>query len=176
MNTAVCASADQSARHRVFARNHLRRHPNVINFASRREDQAVGEAGDEYESNGARDPSHSIGSGDGVRGRLGPIVLTFGQVISRRRKEIGLSQKELAEKILKEDGTPISPQYLNDLERDRRDAPGDLLIARFAQLLEIDADLLYSTAGELPPDLRGLDADVATKAFAAFRRTVEQER
>lgn len=103
-------------------------------------------------------------------------MATFGQVVARRRKDMGLSQKELAETIFKEDGAPISPQYLNDLERDRRDAPSDYLIARFAERLKVDPDLLYGTAGELPPDLRGLDEDVATKAFAAFRRTVEQER
>ena len=85
---------------------------------------------------------------------------------------MGKSQKELAALVLKEDGTPISPQYLNDLERDRRAAPGDHLIGQFAGVLHINLDILYNTAGELPPDLRGLEEEAAERAFAAFRRTL----
>src|SRR3569833_499161 len=46
--------------------------------------------------------------------------LSFGRYLSESRKRLGISQKELAGRILKEDGEPISPQYLNDLERARR--------------------------------------------------------
>ena len=45
---------------------------------------------------------------------------TFGKAIADARKALKISQKELAYKILKEDGEPITPQYLNDIERDRR--------------------------------------------------------
>jgi len=41
---------------------------------------------------------------------------TFGSKIAEKRKEKGLTQKDLAEKIKKEDGNPISPQYLIDFE------------------------------------------------------------
>ena len=44
--------------------------------------------------------------------------MSFGEVVATARKAKGLSQKELAALITKEDGEPISPQYLNDLERD----------------------------------------------------------
>jgi transcriptional regulator with XRE-family HTH domain len=53
-------------------------------------------------------------------------MLTFGRVISEARKNRELSQKELAMLVRKEDGNAISPQYLNDLERDRR-SPGDYI-------------------------------------------------
>ena len=43
--------------------------------------------------------------------------MTFGQTIARARKDLGVSQRELALKVVKEDGAPISPQYLNDIER-----------------------------------------------------------
>ena len=42
-------------------------------------------------------------------------MATFGELISEGRKKKGLSQKELAAKVLKEDGSAISPQYLNDI-------------------------------------------------------------
>ncbi len=43
---------------------------------------------------------------------------TFGTYISDRRKKMGLSQKQLSELIVREEGGTISPQYLNDIEHD----------------------------------------------------------
>ena len=102
-------------------------------------------------------------------------MATFGEMISEKRRALDLSQRELAARILKEDGTPISPQYLNDLERDRRNAPSDHLINEFSRELNIPKDALYLCAGEIPPDIRCLpvDQDVAVKAFKAFRRTLK---
>jgi transcriptional regulator with XRE-family HTH domain len=48
----------------------------------------------------------------------------FGTLISEARRSKGLSQKDLAAKVKKEDGQAISPQYLNDIEHDRRNPPG----------------------------------------------------
>ena len=99
----------------------------------------------------------------------------FGPVISRFRKDKGLSQRELAERILHGDGKPISPQYLNDIERDRRNPPGDRLLRQFAEVLGIDADYLFSLANRLPEDLRDdiregrLSADDVSEVMTAFR-------
>lgn len=100
---------------------------------------------------------------------------TFGQLIAEGRKVKGWSQKELAARIIKEDGSPISPQYLNDIERDRRGAPSDYLISCFASELGLELDLLYYTAGEITPDLRDLDLPEhqVLGAFAAFRKNLE---
>src|SRR3546814_7067475 len=63
----------------------------------------------------------------------------FGRQISKARKAKALSQKELAAKIMKEeDGTAISPQYLNDIEHDRSSPTSDHLIRQFAELLNIE--------------------------------------
>ncbi len=90
---------------------------------------------------------------------------------------MGLSQKELAAKVRKEDRSAISPQYLNDLEHDRRGAPSDQLIDEFAEVLGIDKDALYYSAGEVSPDLRGLNPENENvrNAIAAFRRNLEKE-
>jgi transcriptional regulator with XRE-family HTH domain len=104
-------------------------------------------------------------------------MASFGELIAEARKSKGLSQKEVAARIKKEDGTPISPQYLNDLELKRRGAPSDHIINEFARELSIDRDVLFFSAGEVTPDLRDLDPrdkDVR-KAITAFRRNVGRE-
>jgi len=54
---------------------------------------------------------------------------TFGTIIAEARRPKGLSQRELAAKVKKEDGQAISAQYLNDIEHDRRNPPNEYLIA-----------------------------------------------
>lgn len=102
------------------------------------------------------------------------MASTFGQTIAEARKHASLSQKELAARIKKEDGQPISPQYLNDLERDRRGGPSDFLMRQFAEVLGLDLDLLYHRAGEIPIDLRGTQPDdtKVIEAYKAFRRNL----
>jgi transcriptional regulator with XRE-family HTH domain len=48
---------------------------------------------------------------------------------STRRKELGFTQKQVAQSVVKEDGTPITPQFLNDVERNRR-RPSPLVLQR----------------------------------------------
>ena len=102
---------------------------------------------------------------------------SFGELISEKRREAGLSQKDLAAKVCKEDGQAISPQYLNDLEHDRRNPPAPHLIEQLASALKMEAVLLYHCAGELPPDLSCNAVDEATvvAAYEAFRKVVGSE-
>jgi transcriptional regulator with XRE-family HTH domain len=99
--------------------------------------------------------------------------MTFGAHISARRKELGLSQKELAAIVLREeDHKPISPQYLNDIERDRRNPSSDFLIKQFAKALKDDADYLFFLAGTIPDELRKKprSKEQVVEFFSAFRR------
>lgn len=96
---------------------------------------------------------------------------TFGKAISKTRKEKGMSLKELAGLVRRDDGEPISPQYLNDIEHDRRNPSSDRLVKQFAEALDMDADWLYFLAGRFPEDIRGKklsEKDVA-QAMRAFR-------
>jgi len=97
---------------------------------------------------------------------------SLGRTISARRKELKLSQKELAEKTLREDGQAISPQFLNDIERDRR-RPGDFILKALAANLDLNADDLHLLAGQLPPDMitGNPNADRVKQVIEAFRRT-----
>ena len=100
--------------------------------------------------------------------------MAFGQAIATARKSKQLSQKQLASLILKEDGNPISPQYLNDIERDRRNPPGEYLINQFARILEIPEEYFYFLANEIPPKYRHVSPNnplQVQEAFEAFARS-----
>ncbi len=97
---------------------------------------------------------------------------TFGQAIGRARKDKGWAQKDLASRILREeDGQAISPQYLNDIEHDRRSPSSDHMVQQFAEILEIDPDWLYYLAGRFPEDVRmkQLSPNEVAQAMVAFR-------
>lgn len=85
-----------------------------------------------------------------------------------------MSQKELASKILREeDGKAISPQYLNDIERDRRQPTSGHLLRQFARVLKCEPDYLFFLSGTIPNDIRArrLGAEDVVAAFKAFRKS-----
>ena len=102
-------------------------------------------------------------------------MTTVGEVIARSRKDSGISQKELARRIKKEDGSPISPQYLNDIERDRRNPPSSYLLDRFAEELGLPHDYLHFLARQLPEDIAPGDygPQRVESAFKAFRKALQ---
>ena len=101
-------------------------------------------------------------------------MASFGQTLAQARRKAGLSQRQLAARILKEDGEAISPQYLNDLERDRRNPPARHLLGQLAARLDLPPDYLDFLAGQLPEDLRdgNYAPDAVQAAFHAFRRSL----
>lgn len=105
----------------------------------------------------------------------------FGRVIAEARKKKGLSQKDLAELIRVEDvktGKSISPQYLNDIEHDRRNPSSALLVGQFARILDLNADYLAFLADRWPDTLRKQvrTQDQFEKALTAFRKKVTPDR
>ncbi len=101
---------------------------------------------------------------------------SFGQVVAEARKKRRLSQKDLAKSIKKEDGAPISPQYLNDIERDRRNPPSEYILAQLTKELELPIDYLRILAGKLPEDIEvGLyKPEEIEAAVLAFRKTLKK--
>jgi transcriptional regulator with XRE-family HTH domain len=100
--------------------------------------------------------------------------MTFGQALSAARKNKQMSQKQLASMVLKEDGEPISPQYLNDIERDRRNPPGEYLIDQFAKILDTPEEYFYFLANQIPPRYRHEQPRSPVQvrqAFEAFARS-----
>ena len=97
---------------------------------------------------------------------------TFGRTITDRRKQLGFSQKQLAELVQREEGGSISPQYLNDIEHDRRSPSSDHLVNEFARVLNMSANYLSYLAGRVPAAARlpGVTAADVDKWVASFRR------
>ena len=102
---------------------------------------------------------------------------TLGQFLVERRKELGLSGREVVASVRNAEGKPISIPYLVDLEHDRR-KPSDEVLEQLAKVLKVDSDLLYYLSGRLPRDLtgRGIRQEEVTAAWKAFRREVKRER
>lgn len=99
---------------------------------------------------------------------------TFGQIIKEQRQKLGISQKQLASKIKKEDGESISPQYQNDIEHDRRNPPSEFIIEQYAKHLELPKDYLILAAGVIPDDVRKIaikDPEKAKEILKAFRKS-----
>jgi transcriptional regulator with XRE-family HTH domain len=104
---------------------------------------------------------------------------TFGKLISEARRARGLSQKDLAAKVKKEDGQAISAQYLNDIEHDRRNPPSAQMIVQIAELLSISRDGLLVAAGTIPDELQRIARSQLEKvgaAFKAFRKTIKEQK
>jgi transcriptional regulator with XRE-family HTH domain len=105
-----------------------------------------------------------------------PEPMTFGSQIAEARKALGMSQKDLAAKITKEDGEAISPQYLNDIEHDRRNPPSEDMIYQFAKELKLEPEVLFYLAGKLPQDLTKASAEheKIVAAYQAFRKALKK--
>jgi transcriptional regulator with XRE-family HTH domain len=100
---------------------------------------------------------------------------TFGEILGQARAAANLTQKELAARLRKADGTSISAQYLNDIERGRRLPPSDELIRQLAAILHLAQDVFFHYAGRLPPDVAGAPAEPKEleAAYATLRRDLK---
>ena len=103
---------------------------------------------------------------------------TFGSAISNVRKKNRLSLKDLSSQILREDGQAISPQYLNDIEHDRRRPSSDHMVQQLADVLKINRDWLYYLAGRFPEDVRRrqFSEREVRQRMVAFRRHLPRGR
>lgn len=101
--------------------------------------------------------------------------MPLGETISAARKKLGYSQKELAGRLMKDEGGAISAQYLNDIEHDRRQPSSESLLRRLAEVLEIPIEVLLYQVGRLPADVQGQNAspERIQAAYQAFRRNIE---
>lgn len=103
---------------------------------------------------------------------------SLGRIIATARKNLRLSQKDLAALIQIEDELgnkkQMSPQYLNDIEHDRRSPSSQALVAQFSEKLGLDQDYLMFLAGRWPDAIRNAirsEKDFG-EAMVAFRRKV----
>lgn len=102
--------------------------------------------------------------------------MTVGEIIATGRKRAGLTLRELATQVTKDDGTPISLTYLNDVEHDRRPAPAPHLLRQIAEALHLSYEYLLFLARDLPDDLydETVTPEAVEAAFQAFRTTLRE--
>ena len=70
----------------------------------------------------------------------------LGEVINQTRRARKLTLRQLAAQITKDDGTSISPQYVNDIELHHR-SPTPHVLRELARVLDLDGDHLFASAG-----------------------------
>lgn len=98
--------------------------------------------------------------------------VTFGKIILAARKKKGLILRDCAALILKEDKTPITFQYLNELENDRR-TPSEHIIKQLSTVLDIPVEYLYVYAEMFPKGLKKRAAqDKIVNAFKTFVESI----
>ncbi len=87
---------------------------------------------------------------------------TFGQRIKKRRRVLGLTQRQVADKL------EIDFTYLSKLENDHGEPAGEKTVRKLAEALEDDEEELLALAGKVPEQLR--DRAQQDVAFARFLR------
>jgi transcriptional regulator with XRE-family HTH domain len=74
------------------------------------------------------------------------VTRRLGEVINNARRARKLTLRQVAEQVTKDDGAPISPQYLNDIELHHR-LPTSHVLRDLARVLALDYDALLAAAG-----------------------------
>lgn len=91
--------------------------------------------------------------------------MTLGQSLRQLRQGKGLVLRGVAGAVVKENGKPISPQYLHDLETDKRQ-PTDRTLHLIAKVLGADLDHLRALVGRAPEPVAAFCAKHPDRARA----------
>ena len=100
----------------------------------------------------------------------------LGEVVKQARQARSLTLRRLAEQVIKEDNTPISPQYLFDIEVHHR-VPAPHVLQELAQVLELDYDTLLACAGAADTVVRDYleEHPQHTEAVIKFFRAAQRQ-
>lgn len=79
-----------------------------------------------------------------------PPSETFGRRIQRLRRELRLTQRQVANEL------GLDFTYLSKLENDRGEPPGEETVRRLARVLGADEEELLALAGKIPSELRSM--------------------
>jgi transcriptional regulator with XRE-family HTH domain len=82
---------------------------------------------------------------------------SLGKILKATRQARHLSLRGVSDQVIKEDGRPISPQYLFDIEEHHR-MPAPHVLRELARVLDLDYDRLLAAAGA---------ADIAVREYLA---------
>jgi hypothetical protein len=101
----------------------------------------------------------------------------LGEVIKHVRQARHLTLRCLADQVMKDDGTPISPQYLFDIEVHNR-VPAPHVLHELARVLELDYDTMLALAGAADTVVRAYleEHPQHTEAVIKFFRAAQRQR
>ena len=94
-------------------------------------------------------------------------VSEFGSKLRELRKQAGMSQREVAEKV------KIDFTYLSKIESGVMDPPSQKVIVKLAEVLNADRDELITLAGKVPSDLAQILKD---KEVLKFLRSSDSQK
>lgn len=99
---------------------------------------------------------------------------TFGRAVTEARKRAGLTQKEVAKRLRREDGKPVDAPYLNAVEHDRRRPPPNYLIEQLARVIGISAEVLFFYSNRMPTEIEDDPEEGRVEAaYQAFRKALK---
>lgn len=87
----------------------------------------------------------------------------LGELIRQERQRRNLSLRALAQDV------GVSAAYLSDIERGNRHPTSGAMLERIGPALGIPSDVIWFTAGRIPPDIQAQGPARICRAFAAFR-------
>jgi transcriptional regulator with XRE-family HTH domain len=93
----------------------------------------------------------------------------LGDVVRDARQKKGMSLRQLGERLRKDDGSTMSPQYLNDIEHGRRNPPDEPILRQLAGVLDLDANTLCALAGREPKDVKKYLAEMPEQSEVVGR-------
>jgi transcriptional regulator with XRE-family HTH domain len=101
----------------------------------------------------------------------------LGEVVKQARHARRLTLRCLADQVMKEDGTPISPQYLFDIEVHHR-IPAPHVLRELARVLALDYDTLLALSGAADTVVRDYleEHPQHTEAVIKFFRAAQRQR
>ena len=98
---------------------------------------------------------------------------SFGELIARRREELGMTQAELAARVIGRRGEPVTQQRIGDIEHMRHGVPRLRVLKQLVRALKLNnIEVLYLWAGVIPPGVsfEGLSEEALLKAWRASAR------
>jgi transcriptional regulator with XRE-family HTH domain len=91
--------------------------------------------------------------------------MTFGQLLKEHRRNINISQRELAKRI------NVDFSYISKIENDHLPPPAANTIVAICEVLEISSETLLSIAGKIPDDIQKTVGE--SKAAQEFLRQAQ---
>ena len=101
---------------------------------------------------------------------------SFGELIAKRRKELGLTQAELAGRIINRHGRPFVQERIADIEHNRYGVPRKPILKQLAREMGLDLDVLYAWGRLIPDDIdsEGVPLEAIRLAWRFFRAALDE--